>query len=253
MERTREPPRASEGEPLPAAPASGPDLKRFRALVLEAQEGSGDDRARAAAALNDALIRMRAPGNDEAEATEILLQLSLDTLTTLTDEKGRNCRKEAVETLMHMGFPHALKVSPEDFEFARRYVAYPTAPEAGPTPWQKTMRNTRLACAALVVGGNAAGAIGVLGASGIPAGLTGFALVAALFNIGAALWLVSRRLHPEEQTLPLTALVCGTALDVVAAALSGSVLPGIGFLGSAAGIAAATSWQYNEDKVNSLL
>ena len=76
-------------------------------------------------------------GNDDAEATEILLQLSLDTLTALTDKKGRNCRKEAVETLLHMGFPHALKVSPEDFEFARRYVAYPTAPEGGPTPAQR--------------------------------------------------------------------------------------------------------------------
>lgn len=250
MDRTREPPRASEGAEPSAPRGDAPDLKRFRALVLQAQQASAEERVHAAEALNDALIRMRKPGNDEAEATEILMQLSLETLTTLTDERGRNCRKEAVETLMAMGFPHALKISPEDFEFARRYVTYPSPgldeAEASPTAWQTTMRKTRLACAVLVVFGNVAGAIGAAGASGSRPGLAGFALVAALFNIGSALWLNSRRLHPDEQVLPLTGLVCGAALNLVAAVLASSFFPALGFVGTAAGIAAATSWQNTE-------
>lgn len=108
---------------------SGPDLERFKVAVAAFLSAEGEERTALAGEIVDGLIAMRAPGSDEAESALVLKALDLRSFGTLVDARGRNGRKEAVETLLAMGYPHALKLSPEDLEFARTYRegAYLTA------------------------------------------------------------------------------------------------------------------------------
>jgi hypothetical protein len=120
-ERTQQPVASVEGaQPDERVPARVVlDLDRFKLLLDGLLARQPEDRARVAGEIIDLLIAMRAPGHDVAESAVILKQLDLKSLSGVIDAEGRNARKEAVETLMAMGFPHALKISPEDFEWAR--------------------------------------------------------------------------------------------------------------------------------------
>jgi hypothetical protein len=109
------------------------NLDRFKVLLAGVLDRAPEDRAKVAGEIIDLLIAMRDPGHDAAEAAVILKQLDLKSFSGVIDAEGRNARKEAVETLMHMGFPHALKISPEDFEWAREVVS-------GTPPGQRAAR-----------------------------------------------------------------------------------------------------------------
>lgn len=105
---------------LPATAPVAADPTGLYRLIDAALKAEGMDRFVAAGKLNDLLIAMRAPGDEAAEAEAILAALDVSSLDGLVDGHGRNCRKEAVETLLACGFPHALHVSPEDLAHARR-------------------------------------------------------------------------------------------------------------------------------------
>lgn len=115
MERER------TGAPQPEEAVSGArSPAELAPLIAEAQAAVGDVRQEAAERIVDLLIALRAPGNEAAEAKAILAALDVSQLNGLVDGKGRDCRKEAVETLLACGFPHALAVNPADLEHARR-------------------------------------------------------------------------------------------------------------------------------------
>ncbi len=114
-ERSRQGP-IPEGE---ERPNPGGDPKQFLRLVSEATAASGDDKLERVGELIDTLVAMRAPGNERAEAKAVLATLDLKSLTGWVDKQGRSARQEAVETVMSLGFPYALAVTPEDFAFAR--------------------------------------------------------------------------------------------------------------------------------------
>ena len=124
MERER-----TRGPPATAPVAADPT--RLYRLIDAALKAEGMDRFVAAGKLNDLLIAMRAPGDEAAEAEAILAALDVSSLDGLVDGYGRNCRKEAVETLLACGFPHALQVSPEDLAHARRRPPRPRLAEPG--------------------------------------------------------------------------------------------------------------------------
>jgi hypothetical protein len=116
-------PRSQGEQPDARVPRhAGPDLVKFKAMLEGIKTLTPDEQQASAESINDVLIAMRAPGNDAEEAALLLKELDLKSFTGLTDSRGRNCRKEAVETLMHIGFPHALQITPHDFEYARTYV-----------------------------------------------------------------------------------------------------------------------------------
>lgn len=71
--------------------------------------------------INSVLIAMRLPGNEKSEAAVILRALAEKRFHDRADAQGRDCRREAVETLLACGFPHALNVDPEDLAYARAW------------------------------------------------------------------------------------------------------------------------------------
>ena len=109
------PPPVDEGE---AARAARPKPhERLPQLITAAfEERNLDEQRRLTTELIDALIEMRAPGDEEAEARVLVAHLDAKTLKHLVDEQGRRAHREAVETLLSLGFPHALQVSPEDLD-----------------------------------------------------------------------------------------------------------------------------------------
>jgi len=97
-----------------------PDPSRLALLIGQARAAEGLDRFVLAGKINALLIALRPAGNEAAEAKAILAELDVSALDALVDSEGRSCRKEAVETLLACGFPHALNVAPEDLNHARR-------------------------------------------------------------------------------------------------------------------------------------
>lgn len=93
-----------------------PHEKLARLVPHAAQERDPDEQRRITTELIDTLIAMRAPGDEAEEAAILIAHLDAKTLEHLIDEKGRRARREAVATLLSLGFPHALKVSPDDLE-----------------------------------------------------------------------------------------------------------------------------------------
>ncbi len=96
-----------------------PHEKLARLVPHAAQERDPDEQRRITTELIDTLVEMRAPGDEAEEAAVLLAHLDAKTLEYLIDEKGRRARREAVATLLSLGFPHALKVSPDDLESYR--------------------------------------------------------------------------------------------------------------------------------------
>lgn len=98
------------------------ELDAVRAAVRDAREGTGLVREAAAAALNARLAALTA---SEAHGQLLLELLAGDTLTGLTDEQGRSCRREAVRALLRLGFPWALQIEPETLAWFREAEAAP--------------------------------------------------------------------------------------------------------------------------------
>jgi hypothetical protein len=114
MERERSSARSADFEE-----PSSPDPAELTRLVGLARAAEGLDRLQVAGRINTLLIALRAPGGESAEAHAILAELDVSALDGLVDGHGRDCRKEAVETLLACGFPHALSVDPKDLAHAR--------------------------------------------------------------------------------------------------------------------------------------
>ncbi len=188
-------------------PNPGGDPRDFLRLVSEARAASGEEQQEKVGALIDTLVAMRAPGNERAEAKAVLGQLDLHALTGLVDAKGRSARREAVETVLSLGFPYALAVPPEDLAFARTQ-------EAADARVQEVLPRLEKARASIAVSGALSALI-----QGTTLGLTGFAqhpdqamLMALSAGLGvASTGLALARLRtPERDPLPaLLALFAG--------------------------------------------
>ena len=103
------------------APAVLPPHERLAELVADAMaERDSDEQRILVARLIDALVQMRAPGDEAEEARVLLAHLDAKTLRQLPkDAEGRDAHTEAIETLLSLGFPHALNLPPEDLDLYR--------------------------------------------------------------------------------------------------------------------------------------
>lgn len=124
--RERDQPRAEDDGEVPSLPrfdpaASSARLARFDELLTKLEQAQGLDRVAVASRLNDVLIAMREPGHETEEAELVMRALGSRALHDLVDGEGRSCRKEAVETMMACGYPHALLLESDDIAFARAY------------------------------------------------------------------------------------------------------------------------------------
>lgn len=108
------PPRVDSGGG--AASGTKPYQRLPSLITLAFEEPDRDAQRRHTTTVIDLLIAMRAPGDEPEEARLLVAHLEAKTLTALVDEKGRRAHTEAVETLLSLGFPHALNVTPEDLK-----------------------------------------------------------------------------------------------------------------------------------------
>lgn len=161
--------------------ASAQRLDTFPELLRALNAVPDPARPDIATRLNDVLIAMRAPGHETEEAELVMEALSSKELHDVTDTRGRSCRKEAVQTMMACGFPHALLLDPDDMAFARTFVEVrkpkarsdPNASTADAIdddalePWEAGMRgNRRLGAAAMGILQVVAAALSVTGLTG---------------------------------------------------------------------------------------
>jgi hypothetical protein len=165
------------------------DVRRFPYLVDGAKASGVADRRAIAGQINGILVAMRTKGHEADEAKVLVDALYAHQLDGLVDKDGRACRKEAVETLLASGFPHALQISHEDLQFARTWQ--PPASMLEP-PWAEQLRRGRKNGAGLVVGGEllyllTMGAMGVHASAAVAIGL--FAGLAA--TLGAIFLAIS--------------------------------------------------------------
>jgi len=118
-----EPPAPAAAPPKEASrvalAASARTLVEFETLLAQLPKAGLGERTPLAGSLNDVLVAMRRPGNEQAKALLVRDALERKELQGLTDDRNRSCRKEAVETLLACGYPWALEVRPEDLAFAR--------------------------------------------------------------------------------------------------------------------------------------
>lgn len=159
--------------------------QRLSAIIGLAQdERDPDEQRRLSTELVETLIAMRAPGDEAEEARLLLAHLDAKTLRSLcVDAEGRSPHHEAVETLLSLGFPHALSVSPEDLELLRL-----ERPSVGTAAlWVQENRAT----ASWVALGAQAGALGYTAA--VSPHLWPWTLSAAAFGVTGALWLRASR------------------------------------------------------------
>ncbi|MDP3237089.1 MAG: hypothetical protein Q8N26_30145 [Myxococcales bacterium] len=141
--------------------ASTQRLDSFPELLRALNAVPDSARPDIATRLNDVLIAMRAPGDESEEAELVMEALSSKELHDVIDTRGRSCRKEAVQTMMACGFPHALMLDPDDMAFARSFVQVRKAPSATSSqentidddalePWESGMRGNRRLGAAVM-------------------------------------------------------------------------------------------------------
>ena len=105
---------ASSAEPEAAL------LEKLRRNVEASEEAPDLDALRKQAAqIIDMLIAART-AHSAATAATIEALFEKGKLNRLVDEKGRSAASEAVETLVCLGFPYALHVTPADLDLKRR-------------------------------------------------------------------------------------------------------------------------------------
>jgi hypothetical protein len=172
-------------------PNPGGDPKVFLRLVTDVRSASDEDRAQLVGQLIDVLVAMRAPGNERAEAKAVLGQLDLRSLTGLVDARGRSARAEAVQTVLTLGFPYALEVSPQDLEYAREKERDEEKSTVSAEGVRRLDRARRIA--SWLGGASAAIQLMVLGATGV-SNVEATAITAATMTLtaGWALWMRSR-------------------------------------------------------------
>lgn len=124
-------PGVESGTVLPSI--GGGDLaltERLVSVVAEARSAPGPVRAGLAGVVNALMARL--PGEVGPEASASLLHRLLEEglLEGLEDTEGLPCVLVATRTQLELGYPHALKVSPERLAALRRWRRRPT-----PLPW----------------------------------------------------------------------------------------------------------------------
>lgn len=186
MEATRSPRRGNADEaqadlaPLELE-TSADRLLAFPSLVKALAEAPPERRASIADELNELLIAMRTPGHEAEESELVLEALESEVFVHQLDRTGRSCRKEAVETVMACGFPHALLLDAEDVKFASEFRrATPTVDEAAATSWERRAQSARSKGALVIAAGQVASACLCLREASLP-------LLAVLTSI----WLAS--------------------------------------------------------------
>ncbi|MFT3842576.1 MAG: hypothetical protein QM723_36640 [Myxococcaceae bacterium] len=103
-------------------------------LVQTALALDGADRRRAAGRIND-WLRIRHQAATEVERDEVLMWMDHPGFSELSDQDARNCRAEAAELLLSLGYPSALYVSPEALVVARRERVMPTIARSPGGEW----------------------------------------------------------------------------------------------------------------------
>ena len=186
--------------------------------------------------INDVLVAMRAPGH-EAEESELLVELlTTKVLNELLDTQGRSCRKEAVETLMACGYPHALLLAPEDVEFARtwRQSNEPATAEAL-AGWETALMGPRRRGAGIMMVGQAVGAVvALLSSLSLAKHLVAGSLSVTAFVLAA---LIATR-RPRDLNIGVVgaALTITFVAQLVGWGWTGSVGPLLGALSLAIGL-----------------
>lgn len=188
------------------------DVRRLPHLISGARASSGTDRRALAREINQVLTAMRAPGHAEAETKVIVGALDARQLDDLYDDQGRSCRKEAVETLLAGGFPHALNVAPEDLAFARGYVGRPVEAEGdAEAKWKEGLSRNRRNGAAVVGGAQALFALLLMATRGLLGTAETIALGCGLAATGLAIAFALQEPKVDHQS------TWGTALGLAAA------------------------------------
>jgi hypothetical protein len=223
--------RPAEGTPEGERAPSGPKPHERVPLLL----GRAREDAQACRELIDALIAMRAPGDEADEARVVVGALEASSLDGLRDEAGRDAKAEAVETLLSLGFPHALTVSPADLEYFRD-----EKPHTLGGVMLKIRRSRQLTLAIAFTGqvltGGAVTALTKEDMSRLP-----LSIVLALATVGGAAWINSR--PPDKgQALAMAGLVLGLLGSAAVAALAGPIGLGLGLVASV-GVYNLLGWQ----------
>ena len=214
------------------------DVRRFPYLVEGARASGAADKRALAFEINNLLIAMREHGHEDTEARVLLTALDGHHLDGLVDKDGRACRKEAVETLLNCGFPHALEVSHEDLVFARTWVPLAASIE---TPWAEQLKRTRRNGAWLVVGGELLAMV-IGAAMGARSPVMLVAMIAGLIACGAAvLFAKSPAVVEGQSSWGALLVVCAIAQLVTAFSLGPAAV--IGGVGIIAGLLTALSGQ----------
>lgn len=225
------------------------DVRRLPHLISAAGVSKGGDRTALASQINNVLIAMRGPGHEEAESRVLVVALDEHRFDGLNDESGRSCRKEAVETLLACGFPHALKVSHEDLQFVRTWT--PPLPEIDggveddwktPGGWAHPLLRWRGLGLFLTLAGQ--GAFGVTQLMAWqPSGAASLGLITGLLSVMMSAFFAVSRPNTDTQGSFGTALVL-LAIIQGAAALSNVPLALLGVAGTLAGLLACFGPQY---------
>ncbi len=205
---------AAPSQEQPEPESESVDVRRFPHLVEGARALGPEDQRALALEINTLLVAMRSPGHEPAEAKVLLETLDAHHLDGLVDPQGRSCRKEAVETLLACGFPHALSVNPEDLEFARTWV--PT-PEDLAGPWEEQLTRARRNGAALVLGGELLALVTGLVLAPLNGVAIGVEVTAGLAACLAALSFARSEPTLEGQSKWATALVMCALVQLLAA------------------------------------
>ena len=222
-----------------AEPGDGPesvDVSRLPHLLGGASLATGSDREAVALQINRVLLAMRGPGHEEAESRVLVAALDEHRFDGLVDAGGRSCRKEAVDTLLACGFPHALKVSPEDLDFARRYKRPDRLdPSAPSTEWEQSLRVARLTGLGVTVAAQLTFLVGAVLFSSTDGAAFPIALVSGLLAAMVALLFATRKPDVDTQAgygtvlamLALVQLACGFELGAPALIGGGGVVGGL--------------------------
>lgn len=169
--------------------ASADRLDQFPQLIQALGAATPTVRQALAKEINDVLVAMRFPGHESEESELVMQALGSKVLHGLVDAQGRSCRKEAVETMMAAGFPHALLLEPDDIAFARQYrpaTSHERRDESQLQPWELSARDARRTGAGIIVASQLITAVllAVFGASvGVWVAMA-LAFVSALFLAG---------------------------------------------------------------------
>lgn len=249
--------------PVEAGEDTEVHLTRLRGLLRAVNAARGDARTTLAGEVNQVLAKIREPGNESAEARVLVAELDAHAFDDLIDARGVSSRKEAVETLISLGFPHALKVDPEDLAFARKDVGQEEnrriragrleMARRGEEPLPATDYDRKLdRSRKIAVGLASLSSLILLGTlASMPTwpslGLQLMGVVQALLAVGSTAYLAAARPSLEHQAVPIVGLVFAVVVSLgllLAEPLVGAIALG----GSGAALAALIAWQYDDPR-----